>query len=81
MRERGYPVEDFERQADDVSVDHPEVVEHYRSAHAIRSQKRASTEDLRQALVHYRALFTELLEPMSRDEDETTRSTRIEEVR
>ena len=81
MRERGYPVEDFEQQADDVSVDHPEVVEHYRSAHAIRSQKRASTEDLRQALVHYRALFTELLEPMSRDEDETNRSTRIEEVR
>ena len=81
MRERGYPVEDFEQQADDVSVDHPEVVEHYRSAHAIRSQKRASTEDLRQALVHYRALFTELLEPMSRDEDETTRSARIEEVR
>ncbi len=81
MRERGYPVEDFERQADDVSVDHPEVVEHYRSAHAIKDRKRASTEDLRQALVHYRALFNELLEPASRDEDETTRSTRIEEVR
>lgn len=64
MRERGYPVDDFERQADDVSVDHPEVVEHYRKAHAIQTQDAASTEDLRQGLVHYRALFAELLEPV-----------------
>lgn len=64
MRERGYPVDDFERQADDVSVDHPEVVEHYRQAHAIQTQDAASTEDLRQGLVHYRALFAELLEPV-----------------
>jgi hypothetical protein len=62
MRERGYPVEDFDQQADDVSVDHPHVVEHYRKAHAIQSAREASTEDLRQALVHYRALFDELLE-------------------
>ena len=64
MRARGYPVDDFERQAGDVSVDHPELVEHYRKAHAIRADDGASTEDLRQGLVHYRALFAELLEPV-----------------
>ena len=64
MRERGYPVDDFEQQAGDVSVDHPGVVEHYRRAHAIQAQDDASTEDLRQGLVHYRALFAELLEPV-----------------
>jgi hypothetical protein len=75
MRERGYPVDDFERQAEDVSVDHPHVVEHYRKAHAIQSARDASTEDLRQGLVHYRALFDELLET------DTTRPERVEEVR
>jgi hypothetical protein len=70
MRERGYPVEDFETQAADVSVDHPEVVEHYRKAHAIQSKRSASTEDLREAMLHYRALFAELLEPPTR-EDQT----------
>ena len=79
MRERGYPVEDFETQAADVSVDHPDVVEHYRKAHAIQSKRSASTEDLRQAMVHYRALFAELLEAPE-DDSETTRSERIEEV-
>ena len=77
MRERGYPVEDFDQQAADVSVDHPHVVEHYRKAHAIQSAREGSTEDLRQALVHYRALFDELLEP----EQKATRSERVEEVR
>jgi hypothetical protein len=65
MHERGYPVEeDFERRAADVSVDHPVVVENYRAAHAISTRAvrdEASTEDLRQALVHFRALFAELL--------------------
>ena len=69
MRDRGYPVEDFEQQAADVSVDHPEVVEHYRKAHAIHTERRASTEDLRQAMVHYRALFDELLEPPARERE------------
>jgi len=67
MRARGYPVDDFE--ADDfqsragmVAVDHPQVVEHYRSAHEVGSRSdRAGTEELRQAFVHYRALFEELL--------------------
>ena len=64
LRDRGYPVEDFEQQADDISVDHPEVVENYRAAHALalaNDQGLASTEDLRQAFVHYRSLFAELL--------------------
>jgi hypothetical protein len=65
MRDRGYPVDvDFEQVADDVSVEHPVVVENYRAAHAISARAtngRASTEDLRQALVHFRALFAELL--------------------
>jgi hypothetical protein len=83
MRERGYPVEDFEQQAADVSVDHPVVVDHYRQAHAIHArnaEQQASTEELRQALVHYRALFAELLE-LPAGEAESTRSDRIEEVR
>jgi hypothetical protein len=62
MRERGYPTDDFEQRAADVSVDHPDVVENYRSAHAITERDDADTEDQRQALVHYRALFDELLE-------------------
>jgi hypothetical protein len=65
MRDRGYPVADeFEQRAADVSVDHPEVVEHYRAAHGISSRAtagEASTEDLRQAMVHFRALFVDLL--------------------
>src|SRR5918911_956822 len=65
MRERGYPVEDFEQRAADVSVDHPEVVNNYRAAHGIsiaHQREKASTEDLRVAMVHYRSLFDELLE-------------------
>jgi hypothetical protein len=77
MRERGYPVDDFETQAADVSVDHPGVVEHYRKAHAVRASDETSTEELREAFVHYRALFAELLG----EEKEATRSERVEEVR
>ncbi|HEX9755130.1 MAG TPA: hypothetical protein VGA42_05455 [Gemmatimonadales bacterium] len=65
MAARGYPVVDFEQRVADVSVDHPRVVEHYRAAHAIAlryDRGEATTEDLRQALVHDRALFEELLE-------------------
>jgi hypothetical protein len=65
MRARGYPVGDFDQRAADISVDHPMVVENYRIAHEIALNDRrgkASTEDLRKALVHYRALFEELLE-------------------
>jgi hypothetical protein len=65
MNERGYPMEDFDQRAADVSVDHPRVVEDYRAAHGISERvgsNDATTEDLRQAFVHYRALFSELLE-------------------
>jgi hypothetical protein len=65
MRTRGYPVEDFSQREADVSVDHPGVVDNYRAAHGITlayQQGQASTEDLRQAMVHYRALFEELLD-------------------
>jgi hypothetical protein len=65
MAKRGYPVGDFEHRAADISVDHPGVVEHYRAAQAIavRDERgEADTEELRKAVVHYRALFDELLE-------------------
>lgn len=64
MAARGYPVSDFEQRAGDISVDHPNVVQHYRAGHDIavrHSQGKASTDDLRQALIHYRALFEELV--------------------
>ena len=64
MRDRGYPVDDFDQRAADISVDHPDLVEKYRTADGIaRSNERgeASTEDLRQSVRHYRALFQELL--------------------
>jgi hypothetical protein len=65
LRERGYPIDDFEQRAADISVDHPNVVENFRAAHAIYLEQQnggGGTEDLRQAFVHYRALFEELLE-------------------
>jgi hypothetical protein len=65
MRDRGYPTDDFEQRAADVSVDHPDVVSNYREAHDIslrNDQGGVSTEHLRQAMVHYRALFEHLLE-------------------
>jgi hypothetical protein len=64
MKTRGYPVSDFDQRAADISVDHPRVVENYRSGHdiAIRVGKNeASTEDLRTAMIHYRSLFEELV--------------------
>ena len=66
MATRGYPMEDFDRRAADVSVDHPDVVENYRSAHSIavkegREDGDGDTEALRKAMVYYRSLFDELL--------------------
>lgn len=64
MRERGYPVDDFDQRASDISVDHPATVEHYRAAHTLHlAQEKADigTEAQRQAFVHYRALFEQLL--------------------
>jgi hypothetical protein len=65
MQKRGYPMGDFERRAADISVDHPSVIANYRAGRAIalRDERgEATTEDLRNAVVHYRALFEELLE-------------------
>jgi hypothetical protein len=64
MHARGYPVGEFEQRVEDISVDHPNVVMNYRAARAIAEEHArggASTEDLRQAMVHYRALYAELL--------------------
>jgi hypothetical protein len=74
MRDRGYPIDDFDQRAADVSVDHPTVVENYRAAHSIyltqehsiyltQEHSDVGTEDQREAFVHYRALFEKLLEP------------------
>lgn len=65
MTARGYPMADWERRVEDLTVDHPNVVTHYRSARDIANRNKAgaaTTEDLRQALVHYRALFSDLLD-------------------
>jgi FtsZ-interacting cell division protein ZipA len=65
MQARGYPIGEFEQRAADLSVDYPVIVDNYRAAHAIalrHSAGQASTEDLRQAMVHYRTLFQELLD-------------------
>ena len=65
MAARGYPVGEFEQRVADISVDHPDVVVNYRAAREIavlHSEGKANTEDLRQAMVHYRALFQDLLE-------------------
>ena len=64
MTRRGYPVADFEQRAADLSVQHPDFVENYRKAHATSEAHRRqprSTEELRQAMIHYRALFSDLL--------------------
>jgi hypothetical protein len=67
MRQRGYPVDDFDRRAADISVDHPQIVENYRAAHSIHTSQQddVSTEQQRKAFVHYRALFDKLLETPS----------------
>jgi hypothetical protein len=65
MRHRGYPVDDFETRAGDLSVDHPHVVENYRAGHGIvvaHERGKAGTEELRKAFQHYRALFDDLVE-------------------
>jgi len=65
MQKRGYPMGDFDSRAGDISVDHPDVVANYRLAQAIAVRDRqgtADTEELRKAVVHYRALFDELIE-------------------
>src|ERR1700722_8933460 len=70
MRERGYPVDDFDQRAADISVDHPQIVEKYRTAHDIHVSQQhgdVSTEQQREAFVHYRALFEKLLATKDND--------------
>ncbi|MDV7090176.1 hypothetical protein GXW84_40010 [Rhodococcus sp. IEGM 248] len=78
MRERGYPIDDFDQRAADISVDHPNVVENYRRAHSIylaQEQGGVGTEDQREAFVHYRALFEKLLETdENKDKSKETRA-------
>src|ERR1700684_3744376 len=65
MQARGYPVADFDQRAADISVDHPKVVENYRSANTIAlrlGRGEATTEDLRSAMLYYRSLFEELVQ-------------------
>jgi hypothetical protein len=64
MKTRGYLVADFEQRAADISVDHPLVVENYRSAHetTMRTGREPSTDELRTAMIHYRALYEELMQ-------------------
>jgi hypothetical protein len=85
MRDRGYPVDDFEQRAADISVEHPDLVERYRTADGIaRASERgeASTEDLRHSVRHYRALFVELLELDDDDaEDSSSRDREVGDVR
>lgn len=76
MQARGYPMGDFEQRAADISVDHPDVVSNYRAAREIALRNnagKATTEDIRQAMVHYRSLFEELL-------DRTQPATQTEKV-
>ncbi len=79
MRTRGYPMGDFEQRAEDLSVDHPRVVGNYRAAHdlAVRNERgEADTEDLRQAMIHYRELFEDLLEQTVSNQPAQSHKTR-----
>jgi hypothetical protein len=83
MSRCGYPLRDFEQAAEDLSVDHPHVVENYRCAYRIAERSRrgsADTEDLRQAVVYYRALFEDLLEEEPRSTERAKGGARLRET-
>ena len=76
MATRGYPVEDFEQRAADISVDYPDLVTHYRALHAIAKKGEAiDTEEMRQAMVHSRDLFENLIQPDSKLEERHQKET------
>lgn len=80
MRERGYPVEDFDQRVSDLSVDHPDVVQHYREGHRLAEQSAHgddSTESLRIAMQHYRALFEDLVDSSGNGSDSTNGTMRV----
>jgi hypothetical protein len=89
MKDRGYPVDDFEQRVADISVEHPDLVEKYRTAHGVAQASErgeASTDDLRHSVRHYRALFVELLDIGDDDDVEnvdevTSRDDEESEVR
>jgi hypothetical protein len=71
MQDRGYPMDDFDQRAADLSVEHPDVVNRYRTAHRIavaNERGEASTEDLREAMIHYRSLFERLIDTGQTDQ-------------
>jgi hypothetical protein len=75
MRESGYPVDEFDQRVNDISVDHPEVAEHYRDAHRVavaQTRGEAGTEDLRQAVTAYRQLVDALLDDSEREANHNT---------
>jgi hypothetical protein len=79
MRDRGYPTDDFDQRASDISVDHPDVVEHYRAAHTLHVAQEVGnidTEAQRQAFVHYRALFEHLLGAEVESDKNTSKEAR-----
>lgn len=72
MKARGYPMADFDRRFEDLTVDHGEVARHYREGHEITERDRmgqASTEDLRQAMIHFEALFDDLVNEVAPDDE------------
>jgi hypothetical protein len=72
MKARGYPMADFDRRFEDLTVDHGEVARHYRDGHEITERHRlgqASTEDLRQAMIHFEALFDDLVNEVAHDDE------------
>lgn len=72
MQARGYPMADFERRYEDLTVDHGEVARHYRDGHEItlrHEQGKASTEDLRQAMIHFEALFDDLVNEVTAEHE------------
>ena len=84
MIDRGYPMTDFEQQAADISVSYPVVVQNYRAGHEIvmrHADGHATTEELRQAMIHYRTLFDELLQPAAEAKVEPAKVQSIDQKR
>lgn len=78
MLARGYPVEDFEKRAADISVDYPDLVTNYRELHEIATKgktEKISTEEMRQAMVHGRELFENLVQPETKEEEAHQKET------
>jgi len=78
LQARGYPMGDFEQRAADVSVEHADVVDHFRAAHAVAirvPRGEATTEDMREAMLHYRTLFDDVIETPVEGKEERRRDS------